>query len=105
LATIQPWYCINALVKPRIPYYEPKQGITKIESRRFMHDPTRVELILSLYTWRTHQIRVHLSERWLPICWDYLYNPWPWWQEKTMALTAFRLYFRDNEGENVVCEI
>lgn len=105
LAKIDPWYCINSLVKPRIPHYEPKQGITKIESRRITQDPTRVELILSLYTWRTHQIRVHLSERGLPICWDYLYNPLPWWQEEKMALTAFHLSFIDNEGELIVCEV
>jgi len=105
LATLSPWYCISSIVRPKIPHYEPKLGITKIESWTINDATNTATLILSLYTGRTHQIRVHLSERGLPICWDYLYNPYPWAEGEKMALTAFRISFMDNEWEAIVCEI
>ena len=60
------------------------------------------DLFLQIITWRTHQIRYHLSQKWLPIVWDYLY----WKESKTpMQLTAYKLDFVDVEGEKVSLEI
>jgi 23S rRNA pseudouridine1911/1915/1917 synthase len=49
-------------------------------------------LHLQIFTWRTHQIRYHLSHHGLPIVWDYLY-----WNGTTepLQLTAYKLEFLD----------
>ncbi len=51
-------------------------------------------LDLEILTWRTHQIRYHLSQNWLPILNDYLYgtDSNPKWK---LQLTAYCLEFED----------
>ncbi len=86
-----PYYIIEE-VRPKVPYYNPKIWITKILS---VQDN---DLELEILTWRTHQIRYHLAQKWLPIKGDYLY-----WNgnDENMQLTARRLVFEDVEGEEV----
>lgn len=85
-----PFY-IKEIVKPKVPYpWEYKMWITKIID---IKDNT---LYMQILTWRTHQIRYHLSINWLPIIWDKLY----WKKEnEDMQLTAYRLSFKDTEWE------
>lgn len=130
-------YDISMVVEPKIPFYEPKLGITRILSYEAVERPavqgsdgdfnrkTRddtldaakkrravpveqlaglwcVRTVLELFTWRTHQIRYHLSQLWLPIVGDYLYGGDDYYQ---MQLQAFKLVFEDCDGERVTIEI
>ena len=66
-------------------------------------DDKLVNLNLQILTWRTHQIRYHLSNHWLPILWDYLY-----WNEDDvipMQLTAYKLEFMNPYGKKIKVEI
>lgn len=93
-------HIISQVVKPKVPYYEPKLGITKITSCELgvINDKKVADIEIELLTWRTHQIRYHLSQLGLPIVWDYLYGTDEW---VPMHLQAYRLAFTDNEGEEI----
>ena len=113
-----PHYIVQ-IVKPKVPYSVEKMGITKIisvESWKLKAKSSQPlagiakgdnslqtswnssDLFLQIITWRTHQIRYHLSLHWLPIVWDKLY----WNKENIpMQLTAYKLEFVDVEGEKI----
>ena len=57
----------------------------------------RIQLFLQIFTGRTHQIRVYLSNHGLSIIGDYLYGKE---SEEAMQLTAYQLEFEDLGGEN-----
>lgn len=96
LESIQMPHIISEIVKPKVPYYEPKLGITKIMFVERINDKANIEV--EILTWRTHQIRYHLSQHGLPIVWDYLYGTDEW---LPMHLQAYRLAFTDNEWEQI----
>lgn len=98
LGEISPPHIISQVVKPKVPYYEPKLWITKITSYDMAKDAKSAEMEVEILTWRTHQIRYHLSEHGLPIVWDYLYGTDEW---VPMHLQAYRLAFTDHEGEEI----
>lgn len=109
---------IQEMVHPKVPNSIPKMGITKILSFWYLlpnelsnniydwelneNKEGLVKLDLEILTWRTHQIRYHLSNHWLPIYWDYLY-----WKEEIepMQLTAYKLEFTDPDWEKIILEI
>ncbi len=94
-------YYIQEIVIPKIPHYIPKLWITKILSFKEL-DTKKISFNLEILTWRTHQIRYHLSTHWLPIVGDYLY----WKEEEVpMQLTAYKLEFIDSDWENQTIEI
>jgi 23S rRNA-/tRNA-specific pseudouridylate synthase len=86
---------IEQIVIPRVPYTVPKMGITKIISFSST-DAETVTIDLEILTWRTHQIRYHLSEVWLPVVSDTLYGAKL--SSLEIQLTAWKLAFVDNEG-------
>lgn len=107
LESISMPHIISEIVKPKVPHYEPKLGITKILNAEFSmltienwesrtENRKVVDLDIEILTWRTHQIRYHLSTHGLPIVGDYLYWTDEW---VPMHLQAYRLTFVDNEGE------
>lgn len=95
-----PYYIVEP-VKPKIPYYKDyKIWITKVLQIQKKWDQFQFDL--EILTWRTHQIRYHLSKNWLPILWDYLY----WKSDDTsMQLTAYKLQFTDIDNEQVSISI
>lgn len=95
-------YIIKELVIPKVPHYIPKIGVTKIISVKHIND-AQVLLDLQILTWRTHQIRYHLSNHGLPIVGDYLYGD-PDTKEQ-MQLTAYKLAFPDITWEQITLEI
>lgn len=66
-------------------------------------DKGDVLLKLEILTWRTHQIRYHLSNHGLPIVWDYLYGTEN--EKIKMQLTAYKLEFTDPNWETIKLEI
>ncbi len=85
-------YYIQEIVVAKVPNCTPKMWITKILDFEEVWS-WLVKMQLQILTWRTHQIRYHLSSRWLPIQWDYLYG-----KEKEnipMQLTARKLEYLD----------
>ena len=88
---------IAEIVKPKVPYVgDYKMGITKILN---VNDNL---LDLQIITGRTHQIRYHLSQKWLPIIGDKLY----WYkEEQPMQLTAYKLDFVDPDGKRQLIQI
>lgn len=111
-------YYIQEIVIPKIPHYIPKLWITKIISFcaplekelsaladwgfKKNKSVSLMKLNLEILTWRTHQIRYHLSVHWLPIVGDYLYGKE---EDIKMQLTAYRLEFTDPYWDNQVLEI
>lgn len=89
-------YYIQEIVVAKVPNSTPKMWITKILDFEELWN-WLVKMQLQILTWRTHQIRYHLSNHGLPIQWDYLY-----WKENEnipMQLTAWKLEYLDLEGE------
>lgn len=85
---------IDELVVAKLPHAkEPKQWITKIVAVEHTFSEDEVELTLEILTWRTHQIRYHLSNHGLPIVGDYLYGMED--EKQSMQLTARKLIFQD----------
>lgn len=78
-----------------------KLGISQIQKIEKKPE-NRVQIFLQIFTGRTHQIRVHLSNHGLPIVGDYLYG-----KEDIlpMQLTAYQLEFEDLSGERVRIKI
>lgn len=96
-----PFY-IQEIVNAKVPNYSPKVWITKILSfEEIWNWLMRIEL--QILTWRTHQIRYHLSNHWLPIQWDYLYGK----KDKNipMQLTARKLEYQDLNGKMKTIQI
>lgn len=100
-------YIIEEMVVPKVPHYEPKMGITEVRSYKLEVISWReiANLELQLFTGRTHQIRYHLSRRGLPIVGDYLYGKEYFTEGESMWLTAYRLQFKDIEGEMVDVQV
>jgi len=98
-------FTIEEMVVPKVPYYIPKMGITKIISiqEEKIWENKRVKLELEILTGRTHQIRYHLSQHGLPIVWDYLYGDSE--TKEAMHLTAYRICFTDPEEEVIDLKI
>lgn len=106
---------IQELVKPKVPHYTPKMGITKILEWWILNNKwwmNNWKLIIDNYeflvlnieilTGRTHQIRYHLSQHGLPVRWDYLYmDKSQYNEEDDLQLTAYGLEFEDIEGERI----
>jgi len=93
-------FLIDELVIPKVPYSVAKRGLTKIMSFEIKSD--FVFLDLEILTGRTHQIRYHLSTKWLPIVWDYLYGKE---SLEPMSLTAYKLIFQDLDWNIVELKI
>jgi 23S rRNA-/tRNA-specific pseudouridylate synthase len=110
-------YYIKELVIAKVPHNEPKIWITKImaisspvgSSTAYRVPRTEkiwwlVELTLEILTWRTHQIRYHLSHHGLPIVGDYVYGKDPD-VSGPMWLTAWKLIFQDLDGKMVELQL
>lgn len=94
-------FIISEEVRAKVPNCTPKRGITQIEKIKKTEDWT-VELFLQIFTGRTHQIRVHLSNHGLPILGDYLYGKEA---EVPVQLTAYQLEFKDPVGELITISL
>ena len=95
-------YYIQEVVVAKVPNCTPKLWITKILGYEELWD-WLVKMQLQILTWRTHQIRYHLSNHGLPIQWDYLYG-----NEDVnipMQLTARKLEYLDLNDKMQVVEI
>jgi len=95
-------YYIQEMVIAKVPNCIPKMWVTKILNFEELWN-WLVKIQLQILTWRTHQIRYHLSNHWLPIQWDYLY-----WKENDnipMQLTAWKLEYLDLNWKIQVIEI
>ena len=95
-------YYIQETVIAKVPNCTPKMWITKVISFEKLWD-WLVKMQLQILTWRTHQIRYHLSNHWLPIQWDYLY--WKEDESIPMQLTAWKLEYLDLDGQMQTIEI
>lgn len=93
-------YIIEEMVIPKVPHSVPKMWITKI--LEIEKNKETIDIKIEILTWRTHQIRYHLSNHGLPIVWDYIYGKE---EDLPMQLTAWKLDFYDSEGENIVVDI
>jgi 23S rRNA pseudouridine1911/1915/1917 synthase len=104
-------YIIEEPVIAKLPHTTPKIWITKIMEIQTVtsnewtvtKNSSLVKIFLEILTWRTHQIRYHLAHHGLPIVGDYLYGDSK--ETEPMQLTAYKLIFRDPEGEIVTVEI
>ena len=95
-------YYIQETVIAKVPNCTPKLWITKILSFEEIWD-WLVKMELQILTWRTHQIRYHLSNHGLPIQWDYLYGKEN--ENILMQLTAWKLEYLDLNGKMQIAEI
>ena len=95
-------YYIQETVVAKVPNCTPKIWITKILSFEELWN-WLVKMQLQILTWRTHQIRYHLSNHWLPIQWDYLYGKED--EKIPMQLTARKLEYLDLNNNMQVVEI
>ena len=90
-------FTISEIVKAKVPNPQNKLWITQIQKIEKKPDG-RIQVFLQIFTGRTHQIRVHLSNHGLPIVGDYLYGKE---SKEPMQLTAYQLEFEDLSGEGV----
>ena len=95
-------YYIRENVVPKVPNCISKIWITKVLDFEEIGD-WLVKMQLQILTWRTHQIRYHLSNHGLPIQWDYLYGREN--ENVPMQLTAWKLEYLDLNGEMQTVEI
>ena len=84
-------YLIDADVTPKTPHPVAKRGLTKILWVEYIEQWRRAVIDIEILTWRTHQIRVHLSERGLPIVGDYVYGTEA--EDGIMHLSSYRLQY------------
>lgn len=89
-------YYIQETVIAKVPNCTSKIWITKILDFEEMWN-WLVKMQLQILTWRTHQIRYHLSNHGLPIQWDYLYGKED--ENVPMQLTAWKLEYLDLDGK------
>ena len=83
----------------KVPHTTPKLWITKILNIHKQNN-NKILIDIEILTGRTHQIRYHLAEQWLPIVDDYLYGSDEGWQ---MQLSAYMLTFVDCDGNDMKC--
>ena len=95
-------YYIQETVVAKVPNCTPKMWITKVLEFEEIGD-WLVKMQLQILTWRTHQIRYHLSSHGLPIQWDYLYGRED--ENIPMQLTAWKLEYLDLNGSMQTIEI
>ncbi len=95
-------YYIQETVVAKVPNCIPKMWITKVLSFEELWD-WLVKMQLQILTWRTHQIRYHLSNHGLPIQWDYLYGKEN--EKVPMQLTAWKLEYLDLDDKMQIIEI
>ena len=95
-------YYIQENVIAKVPNCSAKMWITKVLSFEEIWN-WLVKMQLQILTWRTHQIRYHLSNHWLPIQWDYLYGKEN--ENIPMQLTAWKLEYLDLNNSMQVVEI
>ena len=95
-------YYIQETVIAKVPNCSAKMWITKVLDFEKLWD-WLVKMQLQILTWRTHQIRYHLSNHWLPIQWDYLYGRED--EDMSMQLTAWKLEYLDLDGKIQTVEI
>ena len=95
-------YYIQEVVVAKVPNCTPKMWITKVIDFEKISN-WLVKMQLQILTWRTHQIRYHLSNHWLPIQWDYLYGNED--ENIPMQLTARKLEYLDLDGKMQSVEI
>jgi 23S rRNA pseudouridine1911/1915/1917 synthase len=95
-------YYIQETVVAKVPNCTPKMWITKVLDFEKLWD-WLVKMQLQILTWRTHQIRYHLSNHGLPIQWDYLYGRED--ENIPMQLTAWKLEYLDLDGKMQKVEI
>ncbi len=88
-------HIIQSLVFAKLPHTVAKEGITKVLDYKYLSQD-RVEINLEILTWRTHQIRYHLSSMGLAIVWDYLYGKDT---GEELQLSAYKLVFADLDWE------
>lgn len=101
--SIDEWpYTIEEPVIAKLPHTPTKIWITKIIEITNKTNTT-LSCNLEILTGRTHQIRYHLAHHGLPIVGDYLYGDSK--ETQPMQLTAYKLIFRDPDGELVTIEI
>lgn len=95
-------YYIQETVVAKVPNCTPKIWITKVLDFEEIGN-WLVKMQLQILTWRTHQIRYHLSNHWLPIQWDYLYGRED--ENIPMQLTAWKLEYLDLNWKMQIVEI
>ncbi len=88
-------------VTPKVANPSTKLAITQIQHFEKKSE-NEVKIDLQIFTGRTHQIRIHLSSKGLPIIGDYLYGQE---DDRGMQLTAYKLVFQDLGGEVVEVSI
>jgi len=66
-----------------------KEATTLFEPLEFFEKENITLLKVQILTWRTHQIRVHLSSIWFPIIWDSTY-----WNEKINQKIAWKYWIK-----------
>ncbi len=69
----------------------PKLAISYVKTLKYIDNKYTLVLV-KIETWRTHQIRVHLSSIWFPIIWDKVY-----WDEK-INLEVLKKYGLDRQA-------
>lgn len=84
-------------ITPKVANPSTKLAITQIQHFAKKSEK-EVEIDLQIFTGRTHQIRIHLSSKGLPIIGDYLYGQE---DDRGMQLTAYKLVFQDLEGKSI----
>jgi len=91
-----PWYHTSSILA-KTPASVPKEWTTKLCGWSRVWD--QIVLECEILTGRTHQIRYHCAERWLPLIGDNLYNDTYHDHDGTkIGLSAVYLSFVDTDG-------
>lgn len=97
---VLPYHLVEPVI-PRVPHPVIKEGITTIIDYKDLNS-TDVSITVELLTWRTHQIRYHLSHHGCPIIGDYIYD---WLANTSLHLTAYKLAFIDMNNQWQIFEV